>query len=152
MRTDRAGGQLAISRFEIRTTTGVQHGGADIVPPTDEQVLTGAGNTIMRELTIFTNQQQAERLAGYLVTQSIPSSVDKEDGQWVIWVVNDDDRDAALKILDVFQQNPDDSRYDAALVQAKKLAKQEADVRRKYANVRLIWQNAGAVTGGMPIQ
>lgn len=101
------------------------------MPLTDEQVLAGAGNTIMRELTTFTNQQQAERLASYLVTQSIPSSVDEEDAQWVIWVVNDDDRGAALEILDTFQQNPDDSRYDAAFIQAKKLAKQEADVRKK---------------------
>jgi GlpG protein len=101
------------------------------VPPTNEQVLAGVGNTIMRELTTFTNQQHAERLASYLVTQSIPSSVDEEQGQWVIWVVNDDDRDAALEILEVFQQNPDDSRYDAAFVQAKKLAKQEADVQKQ---------------------
>jgi len=85
----------------------------------------------MRELTTFTNQQHAERLASYLVTQSIPSSVDEEQGQWVIWVVSDDDRAAAQEILDEFRQNPEDSHYDAAFVHAKKLAKQEADVQKK---------------------
>jgi GlpG protein len=85
----------------------------------------------MRELTTLTNQQHAERLAGYLVTQSIPASLEEEQGKWVIWVVNDDDREAAHEILEVFRQNPEDSSYDAALVQAKKLAKQEADVQKQ---------------------
>ncbi|MEO2032248.1 MAG: rhomboid family intramembrane serine protease [Planctomycetaceae bacterium] len=85
----------------------------------------------MRELTTLTNQQHAERLAGYLVTQSIPASLEEEQGKWVIWVVNDDDREAAHEILEVFRQNPEDSSYDVALVQAKKLAKQEANVQKK---------------------
>ncbi len=85
----------------------------------------------MRELTSLTNQQHAERLASYLVTQSIPASVDEEQGQWIIWVVNDDDRDAAQDILAAFEQNPDDSRYDAAVDEAKKLEKQQADVQKK---------------------
>ena len=85
----------------------------------------------MRELTTLTSQRHAERLAGYLVTQSIPSSVEDEDGQWVIWVVNDDDRDSAQKVVEAFRQNPEDSRYDAALVHARQQAKQKASVQRK---------------------
>ena len=84
----------------------------------------------MRELTTLNSQREAERLAGYLVTQSIPSSVEEEDDQWVIWVVNDDDRETAQKALEAFRQNPADNRYDTALVHARTLAKQESDARK----------------------
>ena len=84
----------------------------------------------MRELTTLASQQHAERLAGYLVTQSIPCSVEEEEGQWVVWVVNDDDRDTAQKVLEEFRENPEDFRYDAALVQARKLAKKESESRK----------------------
>lgn len=85
----------------------------------------------MRELTTLENQQQAERLAGYLVSQSISSSVEQEDGHWIVWIINDDDRDAAQEIFTEFQKNPDDSRYSAGLVKAKKQARDEAATQRK---------------------
>lgn len=85
----------------------------------------------MRELTTLENQQQAERLAGYLVSQSIPSSVEQEDGHWIVWITNDDDRDAAQEIFTEYQKNPDDSRYVAGLVKAKQQARDEAATQRK---------------------
>ena len=85
---------------------------------------------MMRELTTLNRQREAERLAGYLVTQSIPSSVEEENDRWVVWIVNDDDRETAQEVLEAFQQNPADNRYDTALVHAKKLAKQESGARK----------------------
>lgn len=97
----------------------------------------------MRELTTFEDQDRAERLASYLVTQSIPCSVEEENRQSVIWIVNDDDRDAAREILVAFLQNPEDNRYDAALAQARQLAKQEAAdqkrIRRRQFDMSKRW-------------
>lgn len=84
----------------------------------------------MRELTVFADRDQAERLSAYLVTQAIPSEVDEEAGQWIIWVVNDDDREKAQKVLEEFRKDPDNESYRAAVGTVRKLAKQEASSER----------------------
>lgn len=89
------------------------------------------GHSIMRELTAFEDRNQAERLAAYLITQSIPSQVDDEAGQWILWVVNDDDRERAQSILEEFRQNPNDDRYRSAVGTAKKLVRQEVSSERQ---------------------
>ncbi len=85
----------------------------------------------MRELISFADREQAHRLSAYLVTQSIPSEVEQEEAQWVVWVVNDDDRDNAAQILDQFRQDPDDERYRLARGTARQLEKQEADTQKQ---------------------
>ena len=85
----------------------------------------------MRELTTFSDRKQAELLAGYLVTQSIPAQVESESGQWVLWVVNDDDRDAAQKFLEQFRENPNDQAWQAAQSEARQLARQEVESRKQ---------------------
>ncbi|MCH2202481.1 MAG: rhomboid family intramembrane serine protease [Fuerstiella sp.] len=85
----------------------------------------------MRELTAFQDKKNAERLVGYLITKLIPVQLEEEHGQWVVWVINDDDRDAARQILEIFQRNPEDSRYDAAIEQARELARQDEAVQKK---------------------
>ena len=98
----------------------------------------------MRELTTLTNQLHADRLAAWLVTESVPANVDEEDGQWVIWIVNDDDRARAQQLLGEFQKDPDNPRYDSALVDARKLAQQESASRKKaqkrQVNVSQHWR------------
>jgi len=98
----------------------------------------------MRELTTLTNQPHADRLAAWLVTQSVPTNVDEEDGHWVIWIVNDDDRARAQQLLEEFQQNPNDPRYDSALIGARKLAQQETAnqkrTQQRQINVGQRWR------------
>ena len=85
----------------------------------------------MRELTTLSDRERAERLAGWLVTQGIPSQVDPEHDQWIIWVVNDDDREPAQQILEEFLQDPDNPRYGAARAEAKRIARKEDEARKK---------------------
>ncbi|MCH2212711.1 MAG: rhomboid family intramembrane serine protease [Fuerstiella sp.] len=85
----------------------------------------------MRELTAFQDKKNAGRLAAYLMTQSIAAQVEEEQGQWIIWVINDDDRETARQILEDFRADPQDSRYDTAVGQAKQLARQETAVQKK---------------------
>ena len=85
----------------------------------------------MRELTSFPEKPHAERLTGYLIMQSVPASLEEENGEWIVWIIDDDDREAAQEILKEFRSNPDDNRYTAAVSQARKQAEQVAELHQK---------------------
>ncbi|MEZ6060585.1 MAG: rhomboid family intramembrane serine protease [Planctomycetaceae bacterium] len=85
----------------------------------------------MRELTSFSNKVHAERLAGFLATKSIHTRLDDEDDQWVLWIVNDDDRTAAEAELSAFLGNPDDPRYVEAAGKNRELEREAVQKRRR---------------------
>ncbi len=85
----------------------------------------------MRELSSFSTKAHAERLAGHLATQSILTRLEEEDGQWVLWIVNDDDRPAAEAALEEFRANPDDDRYVEAAGKARELARRTQQKRKQ---------------------
>lgn len=68
----------------------------------------------MRELTTLPNAEQARRLASYMAVQGIQASAEEDEGQWILWYHDDDDRERATQILAEFEQNPKDSRYEVA--------------------------------------
>lgn len=85
----------------------------------------------MRELTTTTSLEEARRLVAYLAVQAVESRMDDDDGEWTIWILNDDDRDKAVGILQDFEQNPEDPKFENAerkvrsvLHEAERLAKQ----------------------------
>jgi GlpG protein len=93
----------------------------------------------MRELTTLDTEQQAQRLAAGLTAQGIPSSVDFETDQWVVWIENDDDRDTAAEVLSRFQANPDAAEFVDAIrkVESIRRAQQEQAEQQQRAAQRL---------------
>ncbi|MEZ6122373.1 MAG: rhomboid family intramembrane serine protease [Planctomycetaceae bacterium] len=97
----------------------------------------------MRQLATLSDQHQAMRLASYLAVQGIEATADEEDGEWVIWIHRDDDRDRSKQILEEYLQNPTDERYEAAerkvrnvLREAERLNQQ---VRRPAERLKKRW-------------
>ncbi len=68
----------------------------------------------MRKLTSLTDSDAARKLASYLAVKGIQTSAEDEDGEWVIWYHDDEDREEATAIVAEYQQNPNDPRYEAA--------------------------------------
>ena len=84
----------------------------------------------MRELTSVKNETDARRLVAYLSVQSIECQWEIEDGLSTIWIVNDDDREAAIAILKEFEDNPADERFENAERKVRHVLK-EADRLRE---------------------
>ncbi|GAB5442368.1 MAG: hypothetical protein Fues2KO_27170 [Fuerstiella sp.] len=80
----------------------------------------------MRELTTLSDEHQAHRFAAYLAVQSIQCNVDEDEGQWTVWVHDDDDLPAARKHLEQYQQDPEHERYAKAERKVRHVI-QEAD-------------------------
>ncbi len=91
----------------------------------------------MRELTTISDRQQASRFGAYLAVQAVESTVEEDDGQWVIWVHNDDDREKSEAMLAEFQQDPTHERYENAERKVRHVLK-EADRLRKEAKKKQI--------------
>ena len=44
----------------------------------------------MRALTEMDNETEARRFGDYLYAQGIPNDVDEDEGEWTIWIHDDD--------------------------------------------------------------
>ena len=97
----------------------------------------------MRELTTLSNETHARRLSAFLATEAIEAGFDQENGEWIIWVHNDDDRDKAEQILSEFQSHPDHERYEAAERKVKHVFREaerlQKQVSKQKANLTKRW-------------
>ena len=82
-------------------------------------------------------------MASLLLARSMPATVETEGDAWVVWIQNDDDREAARELLTEFQRNPDTPEFAAAEQTAKQkaaIAQQEAKARQRLqVNIRDRW-------------
>lgn len=79
----------------------------------------------MRELHAFDNEAEALHFVSVLRTKSIRAHMEPEDGAWVIWVENDDDRDPSRELLKRFRANPHDEEFRDAEDLAQQLVDDE---------------------------
>jgi GlpG protein len=100
----------------------------------------------MREIGSLSSETLADRLVCYLQTQSIPASFTVEDGQSIIWVQNDDDRERSRLILDEFRSRPDASEFVTAVEIAQKLQKSalqaQRSAERRQINIKKRWHGS----------
>ena len=87
----------------------------------------------MRELHTFPDERHANLLADVLTSRSMPAEVTPEDNAWVVWIMNDDHREAAREVLAEFKINPDAPAFAAAI---KALRQQKAESLAKDAKAR----------------
>lgn len=97
----------------------------------------------MREIGNLSSEELANRFVSYLKTLSIPASADAEQGAWIIWVQNDDDREKSKLELDQFRESPDAAQYVNAVAEAKKLqqaqAREQKAVLKRQIDIRKRW-------------
>lgn len=84
----------------------------------------------MRHIGYVMNQQQADRFGDYLLTLGIHSQIEEEQGQWAVWIRDEDLVPQSRESLDEFHANPDASKYEAAIEEA---ARRRAEDRRRRA-------------------
>lgn len=86
----------------------------------------------MRELHSFSDERLAERFIHVLRSRRISAHADEENGSWVIWIENDDDREPSRSLLKEFQEDPDAPVF----AEAEKAARQLELEARKAAKAR----------------
>jgi len=87
----------------------------------------------MRAIGEFSSEQEARRLGDYLYANGIANDVDEEDGEWMLWVHDDDQLPQAEAELAKFLSDPAAHRYAQAEGQAARLRKEEAQANARAA-------------------
>lgn len=77
----------------------------------------------MRHIGNLPNENQAQKFVDFALTQDIRVNVEADNGEWAVWVYDEDHVDQAKIELEQFRQNPDADKYANA--------KHEADARRE---------------------
>lgn len=108
----------------------------------------------VRHLHDFEDEALARRLADALYAERLPATVrETRGGGHAVWVVEDDDLDAAKAALALFLENPDDARFQSLQKKAKEkrkaIATKEKKSRHKELKAREAFKkpSIGWVTG-----
>ena len=83
----------------------------------------------MRQVGLINSGQQAEVFADYLVSEGIAAHAEKENGQWAIWVRDENHLRSATEKLGAFIDNPSDQRYQGVSRRAEEVRQEEAKRR-----------------------
>ena len=83
----------------------------------------------MRQVGTLPSEQDAHRLANYLVTQGVTAHAENEPDGWAIWVRDENHLDQAKEELGRFAEDPADARYDGADAAAHTIRQQELQKR-----------------------
>lgn len=109
----------------------------------------------MRQIGAVKNEQQAQRLTDFLLTQGIRSQVESGEGGWSVWVYDEDRLPEARSILERFQANADDPAFVKAGAEAERLRSEaiarEKRIRKQIVDVRSQWTNRSAATRPLTI-
>ncbi|WP_153555599.1 rhomboid family intramembrane serine protease [Roseimaritima sediminicola] len=103
----------------------------------------------MRKLGTLPDEPTARRLVDYLLTQRIDATtnaLDEPAGAWELWVREEDQMEAAGRILEDFRAAPNDPRFDAT-AEANQIRKQISAAAKQHAR-RQRGMPAGAMPGG----
>jgi GlpG protein len=97
----------------------------------------------MRQAGTITSKQDAERFADYLLSLGITSKVDRANGEWAIWVHDENQVPRCREELAQFQREPNDVRYQQAEREAKAVRRENAEklrrARKNYIDMRNEW-------------
>lgn len=85
----------------------------------------------MRQAGTIADKPDAERFANYLLTQGISSKVEAANGQWAIWIHDENQLAKSKEELAQFQREPEDARYTAAERTAKAARREAAEKKRQ---------------------
>jgi GlpG protein len=101
----------------------------------------------MRMIGTLPGEREARRFEDYLLTLDIKSMVEAEDGEWIVWIFDEDRLDTARDELARFRDNSEAKQYRAVSNTAeqirKEAEKQEAIARKQVVNVRDKWRQPG---------
>lgn len=107
----------------------------------------------MRKAGDFNEQKKALRFWNYLKSKGVDSSLEEDDGEWTIWVADEDDLQLASEEFNEFDETPDDQKFTTA-TPLQKPQKEEQDPKPKgpaqgfsEQNLRDRWQKRERSSG-----
>lgn len=107
----------------------------------------------MRKAGDFNEQKKALRFWNYLKSKGVDSSLEEDDGEWTIWVADEDDLQLATEEFNEFDETPDDQKFTTA-TPLQKPQKEEQDPKPKGSaqgfseqNLRDRWQKRERSSG-----
>lgn len=105
----------------------------------------------MRQIGKLSSENHAARFVDYLLTQGIHSKVDtNSQGEWSIWIHEENQVDQARTEFEAFRSNPDDSRYRTAGEEAAGIRKMEQlREKERRKNVHEVKHRSVASGGGL---
>jgi len=99
----------------------------------------------MRQAGTIASQQDAERFSNYLLTLGITSKIEPSDGQWTVWIHDENQIPRSKQELEQFQLEPNDPRYKVAESAARAARKEAAEKKRlaerNFIDMRNEWAN-----------
>lgn len=97
----------------------------------------------MRHIGNLPDESQAQRFEDFLLTQDIRAKIEPEDEEWAVWVYDEDHVDRAREEMAEYRENPADSRYTSAAVEAEQVRRQELkrieQYKKNQVDVRRQW-------------
>ncbi len=88
--------------------------------------------TKMRFLAKFNDPKKAGRFGDYLLTRGIPVDVEEDDGEYSIWVHDEDQIDEAGQILEDYENQPDAEHFVKAESKASSIRAQAEKENRQF--------------------
>lgn len=103
----------------------------------------------MRQIGKLASEKHADRFVDHLLTLGIHAKVDKaSDGQWILWIHEENHVEQARSELDAFRSNPDDARYVSAAEEATGIRKMEQlRERERKKNIHEVKPRGGMMPG-----
>lgn len=105
----------------------------------------------MRQIGKLSSEQHANRFNDYLLTLGIHSKVDRSSqGDWILWIHEENHVDQARSELEAFRSNPDDARYRNAAEEASGIRKMEQlKERERRKNIHEVKPRGGVPGAGL---
>ncbi|MFC1764600.1 rhomboid family intramembrane serine protease [Planctomycetota bacterium] len=92
----------------------------------------------MRLIGSLSSDEEAQRLCDFLYAEGMETQVDPgSDGQWEVWILDDDHLDAAQSQFDRYQQDPHASDFarGAAMGDKKRKRDKKTQVAKRYKTI-----------------
>lgn len=104
----------------------------------------------MRHIGKLPDEQLARRFEDYMLVEEVRVSVEPEDGQWAVWVVEEDQLDRAKEELAQFNADPGAERYLGHGQIADRTRKEEDRANRRFRKNQIDLRTTWNRGGGMP--
>jgi GlpG protein len=102
----------------------------------------------MRQAGTIKDERDAQRFAAWLVAQRIEAHAEPEDGNWAIWVRDEDQLPKAREALSKFRINPQDAQYRDAERTAQQVLREETEQRKRAQSNVVEMRGKWSSTGG----
>jgi GlpG protein len=83
----------------------------------------------MRQIGTLSNSKDAERFVAYLVTQGIGAQSEEDNGQWIVWVRDEDQLTPARAALTEYKFDPEHAKFQGVEQVAEQKRREEASKR-----------------------